>query len=63
MVSKITANGQEVESKVNLSNYQKLPIGIFIPFTMENSALPAPITLTKVEVNIKIEDTVFQVQK
>ena len=62
-ISKMTANGQEIESTVNLSNYQKLPAGIFIPFTMENSALPAPITMTKVEVNIKIEDTVFKVQQ
>jgi outer membrane lipoprotein-sorting protein len=63
MSSKVTANGQEVESKVNLSNYQKLPAGIFIPFTMENNALPAPITITKVEVNIPIADTIFKVQQ
>lgn len=62
-ISKMTANGQEVESTVNFSNYQKLSAGVLIPFTMENNALPAPITMSKVEVNIKIEDTVFKVQQ
>jgi hypothetical protein len=59
--SKISANGQEVESVVNLSNYQKLPEGIVVPHTIENSAIPAPITLTKVIINGKIDDAVFKV--
>lgn len=59
--SKISANGQEVESVVNLSNYQKLPEGIVVPHTIENSAIPAPITLTKVIVNGKIDEAVFKV--
>lgn len=62
VVSKISVGGQEVESIMNLSNYQKLDLGIFVPFTIENSALPAPITISKVEVNLKIEDTVFKVE-
>lgn len=59
--SKISANGQEVESVVNLSNYQKLPEGIVVPHTIENSAIPAPITLTKVIINGKIDEAVFKV--
>lgn len=59
--SKISANGQEVESVVNLSNYQKLPEGIVIPHTIENSAIPAPITLTKVIINGKVDEASFRV--
>jgi hypothetical protein len=59
--SKISANGQEVESVVNLSNYQKLPEGIVIPHTIENSAIPAPITLNKVIINGTVDEAVFKV--
>ena len=59
--SKISANGQEVESVVNLSNYQKLPEGIVVPHTIENSAIPAPITLNKVIINGKVDEAVFKV--
>jgi hypothetical protein len=59
--SKISANGQEMESVVNLSNYQKLPEGIVVPHTIENSAIPAPITLTKIVINGKVDESVFKV--
>jgi len=59
--SKISANGQEVESVVNMSNFQKLPEGIVVAFTIENSAIPAPITVTKVIINGKIDEAVFKV--
>jgi len=59
--SKMSANGQEVESVVNMSNYQKLPEGIVIPHTIESSAIPAPITLTKVIINGKVDEAVFKV--
>jgi outer membrane lipoprotein-sorting protein len=62
VVSKMSVGGQEVESVMNFSNYQKLELGILVPFTMENSALPAPITMSKIEVNVKIEDAVFKVE-
>ena len=45
------------------SNYQKLPIGISIPFTMENNMMPAPINLSKVEVNIAVDQSIFKVQQ
>lgn len=60
-INKIKANGQEVEQKVNFSNYQKLPEGIVVPLTMENSGIPAPINVKKVEVNVPIDDSVFKV--
>jgi hypothetical protein len=60
-VSKVKANGQEVEQKINFSNYKKLPEGIVVPLTMENSGIPAPINVKKVEVNVPIDDAVFKV--
>jgi hypothetical protein len=62
-ISKITANGQEIESTINLSNYQKLPAGIFVPFTMENTMLPAPINMNKIEVNVAVDQSIFKVQQ
>jgi hypothetical protein len=59
--SKVVANGQEVESIVNMSNFQKLPEGIVMPFTMENSAVPAPITVTKVVINGPVDEATFKV--
>jgi hypothetical protein len=62
-VSKLTANGQEIESIINLSNYQKLPAGIVVPFTMENTMLPAPINMKKIEVNVAVDQSIFKVQQ
>jgi hypothetical protein len=61
-ITNILVNGQEIESTVSFSNYQKLPEGIVVPFTMENNQLPAPINFNKIEVNTKIDDAVFKVQ-
>jgi hypothetical protein len=62
-VSKLKVNGQDVEQTINMSNYQKLPEGIVIPYTMENGQAPAPINIIKVEVNPKLDDAIFQVKK
>jgi hypothetical protein len=59
-VSKVKMDGQEMEQKMNYSNYKKLPEGITIPFTMESTAIPAPINITKVEVNPTIPEAVFR---
>jgi hypothetical protein len=48
---------------MNMSNYQKLPEGIVIPYTMENGQAPAPINIIKVEVNPKLDESIFQVKK
>jgi|LakMenEpi03Aug12_release.lakeMendotaPanAssembly.Ray.scaffolds.fasta_scaffold552522_2 hypothetical protein len=61
--SKLKVNGQEVEQVMNLSNYQKLPGGIVVPMTMENSGMPAPINISKVEVNPTIDNAIFEVKK
>jgi hypothetical protein len=62
-MTKMMVNGQEINQTINLSNYQKLPEGITIPFTMENGQAPAPINITKVEVNPKIDESIFKVSK
>jgi len=62
-VSKMKANGQEVDQTQNFSNYQKLPFGIVVPMSLENSGLPAPLVIAKMEVNPTIEASVFEVKK
>lgn len=62
-VTKVKANGQEVDQTQNFSNYQKLPFGIVVPMSMENSGLPAPLVIAKMEVNPTIEASVFEVKK
>jgi hypothetical protein len=62
-ISKAKANGQEVDLTVNMSNYQKQSFGIVLPLSMENSSLPAPLVVSKVEVNPTIEASVFEVKK
>jgi hypothetical protein len=61
--SKVTVNGKEVDQVINLSNYQKTPEGIVVPMTMENSGMPAPINITKVEVNPTFDNSIFEVKK
>jgi hypothetical protein len=60
MTNKVKVNGQDVEQTVNVSNYQKLPEGIVIPFTMELPGAPAPINIKKVEVNPVIDPALFK---
>ncbi|MFN5475968.1 MAG: hypothetical protein ACK484_05210 [Sphingobacteriales bacterium] len=59
-ISKMKVNGQEVEQKVNMGNYQKLPEGISVPFTTESPGAPAPIIIKKVEVNPTIDPALFK---
>ena len=60
LITKVAANGQEVEQTIILSNYQKLPEGIVLPFSMEGAS-PAPIVISKVEVNPTIDEAIFKV--
>jgi hypothetical protein len=59
-INKVKVNGQETEQKINVSNYQKLPEGIVIPFTMEIPGAPAPINIKKVEVNPVLDPALFR---
>lgn len=59
-VNKVKVNGQEVEQKINVSNYQKLPEGIVVPFSMEMPGAPAPVMVKKVEVNPTLDPALFK---
>lgn len=56
-VAKVQANGKEVESVINFSNYQKQPSGIVYPMTLGTDN--GEITLSKVEVNEPVDAKVF----
>jgi hypothetical protein len=62
-VSKQKANGQETEISTTMSNYKKLPEGILIPMTVSVPVGPgqnAELTLTKVEVNKPVDESIFK---
>ncbi|TAH05019.1 MAG: outer membrane lipoprotein-sorting protein [Sphingobacteriales bacterium] len=59
-VNKMKVNGQEIEQKINMSNYQKLPEGIVVPFSMEMPGAPAPVAIKKVEVNPTLDPALFK---
>jgi hypothetical protein len=59
-INKVKVNGQEIEQKINVSNYQKLPEGIVVPFTMEMPGAPAPVNIKKVEVNPVLDPALFK---
>jgi hypothetical protein len=59
-VQKVKVNGQEVESKTNYSNFQKLAEGIVMPFTVESTSIPAPVNFKKFEVNVDIPENTFR---
>jgi len=57
-VAKKTANGQESDVQTDLSNYQKLPEGIVVPFSIKLS--DGELVISKAEVNKKIEESTFK---
>jgi len=57
-VSKMKANGQEVEQTVNLANYKKLPEGIVVPMSI---TLPiGELAISKVTVNGPVDEAIFK---
>lgn len=61
--STANVNGQDVEVVVSYSNFQKIAnAGIVMPFSIENTGMPAPLTFTKIEVNTPIDEAIFKVQ-
>jgi hypothetical protein len=56
--SKITSDGQEHEQTTNFSNFQKLPEGITIPMTIGTGM--GELLIKKVEINTKIDDSLFK---
>jgi outer membrane lipoprotein-sorting protein len=57
-VQKTTSDGKEVESTVNYSNFQKLPEGIVVPMSIGTPG--GDVTFKKIEVNTKIDDSIFK---
>lgn len=60
-ISKQKANGKEVDVTTNLSNYQKLPEGIMVPWSI---GLPfGEMIISKVEVNKPVDENIFKPSK
>jgi hypothetical protein len=57
-VDKIKANGQEHDQTTDFSNFQKLPEGVTLPMTIVSPM--GPVTMKKIEVNPKIDESVFK---
>ena len=61
VISKRKANGKEVDVTTNLSNYQKLPEGIYVPLSI---GLPfGEMIISKVEINKPIDENIFKPSK
>jgi hypothetical protein len=58
VIAKVKANGQEMEQASSFSNFQKLPEGIVVPMTITQQF--GDVTITKVEINKPVADTVFK---
>lgn len=57
-ISKQKANGQEIESTTNFSNYQKTPEGLLLPMSITLQF--GELIISKVEVNKKIDEAIFK---
>jgi hypothetical protein len=61
VVSKQKANGKEVDAATTLSNYQKLPEGIVVPWSITLGF--GEMVVTKVDVNKTIDENIFKPSK
>ena len=60
-ISKQKANGQESDVTTNMSNYQKLPEGIVVAMSI---SLPfGELNVTKVEINVAVDEAIFKPSK
>jgi len=57
-IVKRTANGQESDVQSDLSNYQKLPEGIVVPFSVTLSF--GELVISKAEVNKQVDESTFK---
>ncbi len=61
VITKQKANGKEMDVTTNLSNYQKLPEGIMVPWAI---GLPfGEMQISKVEINKTIDENIFKPSK
>ncbi len=58
-VTKTKTNGKESETSCTFGNYKKLPEGIVFQMTIENEG-GGPMTVKSVEVNIPVDESIFQ---
>ena len=60
-IAKQKANGKENDVTTNLSNYQKLPEGIMVPWSI---GLPfGELVISKVEINKPVDENIFKPSK
>jgi outer membrane lipoprotein-sorting protein len=60
-IVKKTANGQENDAQTDFSNYQKLPEGIVVPFSITLSlGQQVELVISKAEVNKQVDETTFK---
>jgi hypothetical protein len=57
-IVKKTANGQQSDVQTDLSNYQKLPEGIVVPFSIKLSE--GELVISKAEVNKQVDESTFK---
>lgn len=57
-VEKVKADGKEEEVAVSFSNFKKLPEGITFPMTIETQM--GPVTMSTIEVNPKVDESIFK---
>jgi hypothetical protein len=62
VVTKTKANGQEREQAQNFSDYKKLDNGYVFPFSLTGFG-PGELKITKVDINPKIDDSLFKPSK
>jgi hypothetical protein len=56
--SKANVQGQEMDNETTFSDFKQTPEGYWFPYTM--TTMQGPITYDKIEVNIKVEDSMFK---
>lgn len=58
-VEKVKADGKEMDATTNYGNYQKLPEGITVAMSVESS--DGPVTFKSIEINPKVDDSIFKI--
>jgi hypothetical protein len=57
-ITKVKANGQEMDQVVNMANYTKLPEGIFVPMSITQGE--GEIVMSKVTINPPVDEKIFK---
>jgi hypothetical protein len=60
-VTKSKATGQEQEQAQTFSNYKKLDSGYVFPFSMTGFGGPGELVITKIQVNVPVDEKLFKV--